>query len=131
MPDGCHVKPEQFFNLIFGYHDRYSATKTEFNPGGAPISLILPAVDPGEVWVLNTFWGMNGTRDDNIQLKVNAGGEIHYLAYGPSGGAARPIIWNGAIPLKQGDTLFVTFWANQAGDDLYCGALGSKMKLTQ
>jgi len=131
MLGGCHIKPEQFFNLIFGYYDRYAAQGSDLNPGAGPLTKTLPAVPAGEIWVVQMISASNQSRACTMMLGANLGG-IDVWAYRFVGGAAGDwAVWSGQIVLKQDDYIEVYFANNQAGDDLYWRAAGYKMKLSQ
>jgi len=130
MP-GCHVQPEQMFNLIFGYNDRYSETGSDLGPAAGPYDAVLGDVDPNEVWVINTIWGLNNTRGCVIRLRFKMGADDHIVAAITTTAAGQTATWNGAVVMEEGDFVHVTFVNSLLNDDLYWGALGYKMVLTQ
>ena len=78
MP-GCHVQPEQMFNLIFGYSDAFAETIEVVGTGGNDVAggSIVPS---GEVWVAT---GISAQHNDptarHTMLGVNDGTDSHSL----------------------------------------------------
>lgn len=130
--NGCHVKPEQFFNLIFGYYDRYAQDVSWIltAASGSKFSTPVPA---GEVWVINTasMRNMTGAATDfNIRLYLGA-------SMGPTiaqaSGVAQyvPMYWNGQIVLKEGDKVYFGVDSGAIGESIWAHVWGYKMKLSQ
>ncbi len=131
MLGGCHVKPEQFFNLIFGYYDQYAEYDSDL---AAPAGLVTKsgsAVPADEVWVITHIWSLNASRGAvQLILIANVEGDQHPLIRtSPAAGLGQ--YWGGRLVLKEGDYLQWQFLSTVSGDDLYWGALGYKMKLSQ
>jgi len=129
MP-GCHVQPEQMFNLIWGYNGQYQerAGDTSMPAGGADKDLT--PVPAGQVWVVNCIWAKNDNRGCQVHLKVVCGANIHTLKYETTPAAVAVSSITGAFVLKEGDFVRVTFAGLTLNDDCYWGALGYKMVLS-
>ena len=129
---GCHVKPEQAFNLIFGYESQYFERVFDLNPGASTKFLYGTAVDPGEVWVITSMAAFNNTRDPaTISVGVYDGATWMNATQQAGPGAGITISYQGQLPMKAGDKAFAYFTGGQAADDLYLDIIGYKMKLTQ
>lgn len=126
---GCHVKPEQFFNLIFGYHDQYNEADVDLTAPAGTVEKLGAQVPAGEIWVVTTAWAYNATRG-SVYLLIDLwdGSNIQRLT------AGAPVGFNGLgvkgnIVLKEGDRIRWTFLDTVLNDDLYWGAAGYKMKV--
>ncbi|MDP2107144.1 MAG: hypothetical protein Q8J76_14200 [Desulfobulbaceae bacterium] len=132
MVGGCHIKPEQFFNLIFGYYDRYLEEETDTN-AGTPYNVKYGAVVPaGEIWVVTAAHAKNATRADNMAIGAGNPTDLYVVALTKSSaGAGEAISFSGTLILKQGDRMRWEWGASWAGDDINWAASGYKMKLSQ
>jgi hypothetical protein len=130
--NGCHVQPEQFFNLIFGYHDRYVDMASENVPVAGTRALFGTAVPSDEVWVVTCAVAFNATRATSfIDLGV-AVGAAHYVGGRvQAGGAGVSPVLAGPMVMKNGDKLVTDIGGCLVGDWIYLFGLGYKMKITQ
>lgn len=132
MVGGCHVKPEQFFNLIWGYNDRYAEADSELDPDAGEYYAYFTTVPAGEVWVLQLVMGADVTNAKRIQLRVEITGAAAYMLKDETPAAADQwVLWSGEVVLKEGDRASVRFFSVTAGDDLYWRAWGYKMVISQ
>ena len=132
MVAGCHIKPEQFFNLIFGYNDRYAQQVSNLNASAGSNYLFGTTVPAGEIWVVGTMAASNvNTISSGISVGVYDGATYYTLTAKKSPAAAEWVPWSGIMVLKEGDRLFAWFGACAAGDDLFFNANGYKMKVAQ
>ena len=132
MLGGCHIKPEQFFNLIFGYNDIYEArVDTTTTPAGdnrwAPA-----AVPAGEVWVITAMQGYNLTTATGVLHCGKYDGTLQYIVkftlyYTPT----RIIDWSGVLVLHEGDYPYIMFGSCALNDRRVGHIVGYKMKLSQ
>jgi hypothetical protein len=128
---GCHVKPEQIFNLIFGYSDHYAEWTRDNNmPAGfkRETGLVVPA---GEIWVLNNVGAQNQQRAGDITLGINDGTNNYSLTRGTASGGAGPVSWNGQLVLPAGWSVSWDFNNTVLNDDCIWWAVGYKMVLSQ
>jgi len=127
----CHIKPEQFFNLIFGYYDRYFEALSDLNPGAGTNIKEFSTVPSGEVWIVNNINARNDARAVSIMFDAYNGTNSARIKRETSGGAGVDVIWNGTLVLKAGDRARVWFFTTTAGDDLRWEIWGYKMKISQ
>ena len=129
---GCHVQPEQMFNLIFGYNDQYrqvvwtaSATLGANRQYGTEV----PA---GEVWVVTSMCAYDGTNNPG-QIAVGMYNGSSYLNVNMAVGvvANQAVVFNGLMVMKAGDKAQAFYGSCTAGDGLTFAITGYKMKLVQ
>lgn len=126
---GCHVQPEQFFNLIFGYNDRYVESESDLNAGAGTVEKSLSAVPAGEIWVLQAAHGLNSKRAAGVVIRVTDGTDFADLTTGLTPASVSRVCWSGEVVMKEGDYVHFFFLGTIAGDDLYWNAWGYKMKV--
>jgi hypothetical protein len=132
MIGGCHVKPEQFFNLILGYYDYYWHYNETANWAATYNYMAGDVVPAGEVWVVVAASIKNITRGCNMAISVrNASAKQIALKTGSTTGAGEAFAWSGQAILKEGDFIVYEVSGTVAGDDGNWGSLGYKMKLAQ
>ncbi len=130
MVAGCHIKPEQFFNLIFGYNNIYEA-RVDTTTTSAGDNRWAPDVVPaGEVWIITSFQGWNATTATGTlhcgkwdATNQNIVKDTRY--YTPT----RIIDWQGNLVLKAGWYPYI-MWSACALNDRRIGYIvGYKMKV--
>ena len=130
--NGCHIKPEQFFNLIFGYYDRYWLhTYNENATAGTNIqdSGVVPA---GEVWIITAVRAVNdNTNVTAIEFFLRSATAYVALYRRFSPGVAADVLWAGSVCLKAGDYVRVIFYGCTLNDNITSDIIGYKMKLSQ
>jgi hypothetical protein len=129
--NGCHIKPEQFFNLIFGYNAIYAESGSDLNPGAGTVVQTMSAVPAGEIWILQQVSLRNTARGARMIAHVYNGTTEWDLIDQTTGAAGVRAIWTGAVVMQAGDYIRLAFYATTAGDDLYWQARGYKMKVSQ
>jgi len=129
---GCHVQPEQMFNLIFGYNAQYAEYVSTIT-GAAPDRWVyLSEVPVGEVWVVTNISASDVTAaPSSIQLYVYDGAGYFSLAEDTSPVRAAMTVAQGWFVMKFGDRIAIRYRGVVAGHSTYGTALGFKMKLTQ
>lgn len=128
---GCHVQPEQIFNLIFGYNDRYAESFGKTATGATEICLGTQ-VPAGEVWIVEAIAGANATRRATLIYLQVYDGTIHMpLNIAQPDATSLMLFWEGKITLKQTDRIRIVITGCVATDVLTAYAWGYKMKLTQ
>ncbi len=126
----CHIKPEQFFNLIFGYYDTYEVhldTTTTVAGDNAWYPAVVPA---GEVWVITSFFGFNVTTATGIMMCGKYTGATQYKVKDTRYYTPTMIIdWQGMLVLKAGWYPYI-MWGSCALNDRRIGDIaGYKMKI--
>lgn len=129
MAGGCHLPAEQFFNLIFGYSDRYDEDLSQV-AAGATVICIGSTVPPGEAWVIQAIWGTDGNRAaTGVYLEIMSPGTIGILKHEVPAAAGRFVTWSGQAVLKETDKVRIVVTGCVAGDTISAGTWGYKMKL--
>jgi len=131
MLGGCHIKPEQFFNLIFGYNAQYAEYGSDLNPAGGTVVKTMSAVPSNEIWILQQVSLRNVARGARMIAHIYDGTNEYDLIDQTTGGANYRAIWTGAVVMAPGDYIRLAFYSTTAGDDLYWQARGCKMKVVQ
>lgn len=131
MPGGCHVKAEQFFNLIWGYNDYYRELDSDLNAAAGQNLKTLSAVPTGEIWVVQHVVGYNDNRGVRILLRIRDGSDRYDLKDEISSGAGVRVIWTGEVAMYPTEQIEVAFLNTILNDDLYWGARGYKVKTSQ
>ena len=130
--NGCHIKPEQFFNLIFGYYDRYSEQTSKTSTGEATTWAYSSAVPSGEVWVIEA---VECYHDDPTARKstIRAYDGTYYIifAINIALGQYVNLIWSGRVTLKAGDKIAIGVDSLTTGKGVIGQIWGHKMKLAQ
>jgi hypothetical protein len=130
--NGCHIKPEQFFNLIFGYYDRWAETLTYTKVGDGTYYMSFTAVPAGEVWVLLGLSWTNRARVIRCSPRlIFPSLASSYLKDGNTPGAWAWDVWNGLAVLTASDTVGIVFYNCLNGDTVEGQVYGYKMKLSQ
>ena len=129
---GCHVQPEQMFNLIFGYNDQYAEVVSSTNAVVGTNELLGTVVPSGEVWVVTAALAFDvQTAASAICIGLYDGSEYYYAIREKSPAAASPVNLVSTYVMKPGDKALGRFFGCVAGDDIYAHFLGYKMKLSQ
>lgn len=128
---GCHVPPDQQWNLIFGYNNVYREVGQDLNPDAGTIAKSLGVVPAGQIWVVQNFGVSNEMRALTHLLNIWDGTNYYPLLEATQSGTGYWVCWNGAVVLYPGECLRVFFRSTVAGDNLYWSARGYKMVLTQ
>jgi|GEM_PF-5407289 len=132
MPPGCHVKPEQFFNLIFGYYDQVLIAKTVVATGTTCV-LDSDAPPSGEVWVITSVGGSDNSRQSTYgEIGIMEGGinkrNLYPLA---PVGVSWTLGTRTMIILQAGDKVRLRLGGTENGDTCEAFFHGYKMKLAQ
>lgn len=130
MP-GCHVQPDQQWNLIFGYNAGYYELFTDTSAPAGTVLKYGTVVPAGQAWVVQAIAGCNVNRQANVQLDVYDGASYVILADVLTPAANRWGTWTGSFVMGPGAKFCVIFLGTTLNDDLYWAAGGYKMKLTQ
>lgn len=131
MP-GCHVQPEQMFNLIWGYNAIYKERISNTNANAGANFLYGTVVPTGQLWVGASLVGFNVNRSPTaISLGLYDGTTWYNLTQRAGAGAGVTIEWTGLAPLAAGSRFFAYITGCAAGDDIYLDIVGYKMVLTQ
>ena len=118
--------------LIFGYSDVWEAQVAETNAPGAGATLRLPAVDVGEIWVVQAASAVDiVTAPGWASIRVVGATYTNTIAAKNPLLLSEYVIFSGQMVLKAGDLLEAYFFASVAGDDLYFMARGYKMKVAE
>ena len=132
MLGGCHIKPEQFFNLIFGYYDRYFEIGSDLNAPAGNVLKSLSAVPSDEVWMLQHFHAADANRQLRIQCQIiGTGGQAIEIRDTLADATSFAVTHSGWYILKPGDYVRFLFVGVVLNDDLWWKAWGFKMKLSQ
>lgn len=116
--------------LLFGYTDRWMEDCSEAGVAGGNWGSPCTAVGPGYIYVLQCASVRNTTGqrgDTHIQL-CNAGGAWS-ISVDASPEKNIPVLFDGAVVLKEGD--YINFFQRDtvAGDNLYAFVWGYKMEV--
>jgi len=129
---GCHVQPEQMFNLIWGYNGQYLERVEVANATAGKNVLLGTEVPPGELWVVT---GLVARDESNVvtsgAVGVYDGSEYVHAGYTADPARRVPITYSGLLPMVEGDKASATFWGCTLNDDLDLWIVGYKMKLAQ
>jgi len=118
--------------LIWGYSDVWEAQVAETNAPGAGATLRLPAVDVGEIWVVQAASAVDiVTAPGWASIRVVGATYTNTIAAKNPLLLSEYVIFSGQMVLKAGDLLEAYFFASVAGDDLYFMARGYKMKVAE
>ena len=128
---GCHIQPEQMFNLIFGYNGTYIDQKSNLNASEGPNWLYGNVVPVGEVWVITVMRGINLNRTTEILLGSYDGTTISAVQDCVQPSTSASVVWSGMMVLPAGYRTIAGFVSCQAGDDIYFDIHGYKMKVSQ
>jgi hypothetical protein len=129
---GCHVKPEQVFNLILGYNDDYLEQASNTNAAAGNNFLYGTVVPADEVWVVCGISGINVTR---AITQISGGiynGSTYHALFGANSPAASQIVYCPiSLIVGPGNKVYAIYIGCTAGDDIYLNIAGYKVKLTQ
>uniref|UniRef100_A0A6H1ZVR7 Uncharacterized protein n=1 Tax=viral metagenome TaxID=1070528 RepID=A0A6H1ZVR7_9ZZZZ len=132
MVAGCHVKPEQFFNLIFGFNAIVSEYQENLSAAAGDNWLIFSTVPTGEVWIITLIAGVNRT---SAPTRIDAfdydGANYRCLGDTPSPGASVHAVFHRFIPIAADHSVRVRVRGCVLNDDIDANILGFKMKLSQ
>lgn len=130
MP-GCHVKPEQMFNLIFGYAGQI-LEKTEVEGAGDHTSAYSTPVPPNELHVMT---GISAKHDDvnsrTLMLRVWDGTDFYHIARREGIAKTEILDRQGMWILVEGDMIEARCLSLGAGKSVFCEINGYKMILSQ
>lgn len=127
---GCHIKPEQFFNLIFGYYDRYIERKSTTTATAGTNTFSATAVPAGEVWVVTSVRAVNiNTNNSEVEFGIYDGTSRKGFYRTLLPGANKDMMWNGHVYLKEADYIQAIFYGCTLNDDIYVDIFGYKMKV--
>lgn len=128
---GCHVQPEQMFNLIFGYNSGYIEEGFDLSAPAGTVTKDLSTVPSGEVWVICAARAINNSRLARCVIVVHDAAGNYTLQDQTTTASQNSVVWSGALPVAAGSNMRFYFQGTTLNDDLYYSALGYKMKLSQ
>jgi len=129
---GCHVQPEQMFNLIWGYNAAYAERISNLAASLGANFLYGTVVPAGELWVAVSLVAFDTIHNpDLISLGVYDATTWFNLTQKAGPGIGATVEWTGIAPIPAGSKAFAYFTSCNAGDDIYLDIIGYKMKLTQ
>jgi len=129
---GCHVKPEQMFNLIFGYNDRVTDYAVKDSSATGFLDQVFPVVGPDVIYVVQAIWCQPRESATAVAyMGIKDGTNPHWI--GASGVLAQyePYTVTGQFVLKQGDQVLVSVMSGGDTKEFWMGYWGYKMKLVQ
>ena len=132
MVAGCHIKPEQFFNLIFGYNDTLHDKKTVTSTGTSA-TMDSSAVPAGEIWIVRQVSGGSGSRQATLldcQI-YEAATTLHGLGAVQPVGTSWTLCRETEVILKATDQIRGIFYGVANGDSVSMTIHGYKMKVSQ
>lgn len=129
---GCHVKPEQMFNLIFGYNAQLLWSLVE-GAGANNCTKDGPEVPSDEVWVIEVIaFADSGRALTRVQIRIKEDADTYYLEDNlTTGGAGKFNSTRGPYYLAGGQKLNIYYGGSLTADDVWMILNGYKMKLTQ
>ena len=127
---GCYVKPEQFFNLIFGYYNTQAEDKSVAGTGHI-VFANGTAVPAGEIWVVTsiTCWHSDSTAR-RVWLLVSIAGD-RYIESKPGLAQWDTFSKQGQWVLGTGNFVRARFDDIASGTTGYLSYTGYKMKRVQ
>lgn len=129
---GCHVKPEQMFNLIFGFHSQWLEEVDNANATAGDTWLTYTEVPPNEIWIATSVGGALTDRAPTaIEAFIYDGSSYYCIA-----SEVAPVTrdwWKeqGWWILVEGDTMRIRVRGCNAGDDTWSSVTGFKMRVVQ
>lgn len=130
--DGCHVKPEQIFNLIWGYNDQYFEVVSDLTADAGTNILLGTQVPDDELWVVTSVATYNNTNKPGASMVgVLKGGDYNVLNSDAPSAKSVAVTWSGLATMVKDDRAFAILTGCTANDDIYLYAHGYKMKLAQ
>lgn len=131
MPGGCHVQPEQMFNLIFGYAGQVLEATSAVG-AGANKSTYSTAVPADEVHVITNVAARHDDGDNRtLMLRVWDGADYYHIARLGNVPKTDVLDRQGMWILVEGDMIEARALSLGAGDNVYVEINGYKMILTQ
>jgi len=118
--------------LVFGYSDRWEQDLSETLVGNQNWSGNTALVPSGYIYVaqfmhLQNNSGVRGSR----YMAFRVGVTVHHCAYTTTPPQYIPDIWNGGVPLKEGDYIAMYQGSCLDGDVIKAGVWGYKMKIAE
>jgi hypothetical protein len=129
---GCHVPPNQQWNLIWGYYAHWVQILDK-TAAAASEDIYSTAVPADECWFLQCATIANNTRAATVLLiNLNDGtNEATVLARGASYAQYVPLAWTGQAAMGPGTKVRLRHTGATVGDSIGASVWGYKMKLTQ
>jgi len=129
---GCHVQPEQMFDLIWGYNAGYAERVSNLNAANGGNILSSTIVPTGEVWVACSLVAFNDSRNPTtIFLGLDDRTTWYNLTRKAGAGVGLSTEWSGMAVAPAGSRFYAYITGCVAGDHIYLEIVGYKMKLTQ
>lgn len=132
MAGSSHVKPEQFFNLIWGYYDRYLSLKSG-NADGGSVTLSDDATPADTVRVITSValytTSVGGTT--RAYIAIFDGSSAYLLSQKASMAQYESVDYHGQAVLKEGDYIRGVAAGVTSGHAVYMAVCGYDMKLSQ
>jgi len=116
--------------LLWGYYDRWAEDLGGTKSGAGTYQAQTTVVPAGYVYVLQCVSLVNdgGSRG---RTRFFLMGGVNYVCLAAAVTPAQfvPLVWNGGVPLKEGDSVLVQMVSCLDADVLYGGAWGYKMRV--
>jgi len=118
--------------LVFGYTDRWQEDLSETLVGDQNWSGNTVAVPAGYIYVAQFMhFQNNGGARGARYMAFRVGAVIHHCAYTLAPPQYVPDIWNGGIPMKEGDYIAMYQGSCLDGDAIKAGVWGYKMAIAE
>lgn len=129
---GCHLDPNQWWNLVFGYNNRWVEDLGGTQSGAGAYNKASIAVPAGYIYVAQFVFARNttGARGRATLFAYDAVDEYIFNSVAAPA-TNEPVTWNGGLVLKAGDTIGVRQISCLNGDVIQAGVWGYMMKLSQ
>jgi len=129
---GCHVQPEQMFDLIWGYHDTLHVLATA-NAAGTSVTISFAAVPSDEVWWIQYITYQDTLRQSTpmVAAVMEAGANQMDVAVAVPPGTSWTSFIKSDIVIKNPAFMRVFGYACVNLDPCKAWLHGYKMKLTQ
>lgn len=116
--------------IVFGYYERWAEDLGETKSGAGAFVSASTAVPAGEVWVLQCLHVRNETGARGaVTMFLMGGVDWSACAYVVAPGQGAPVLFQGPVTLREGDSLYVQQLACQDADVIRSAAWGYKMKV--
>lgn len=130
--NGCHVQPEQMFNLIWGYNGHFAQYLTHTKSGAGEYNMDFTSVPSDEVWMLQALAAADFHAVVRVVGSIETTGGVWAPVFDTDLVAATEYMcWTGAIVIPPLAFATISFKAVGNGHVVRGRICGYKMKLTQ